>query len=82
MNGYNSAAIREDKATLGRDPSALMPAYSICEATTIPHLCPNLLLQRYLRRHYPLKNAFIAFGLPAEKRPATLDHSERSAGSL
>ena len=29
-----------------------------------------------------LKNAFIAFGLPAEERPATLDHRERSAGSL
>ena len=28
------------------------------------------------------KNAFIAFGLPAEKRPATLDYRERSAGSL
>jgi len=29
MNGYNTTAIGEDRATLGSDPSALMVAYSI-----------------------------------------------------
>jgi hypothetical protein len=27
MNGYNAAAVREDRATLGSDLSALMVAY-------------------------------------------------------
>lgn len=40
------------------------------------------IVPRFVGKPLSGKKAFIALGLTAEKRPATLDHSERSAGSL
>jgi|GEM_PF-5567913 len=36
MNGYNTAAIGEDRATLGSDPNALMVAYSMGGVPRVP----------------------------------------------